>query len=67
MLSLNMNSIPVYDIRLYNMQGTRLHQQQARFGKIEFNLSNLPNGIYFLHIYDGLHNMPDIHKIVVKH
>jgi len=40
----------IYDIRLFNAQGVVVRQQQTKTGKIEFNVTNLPEGTYFLHI-----------------
>ena len=56
-----------YDIRLYDGQENMLRQQYAKDGVIQFNVSNLPNGIYYLHIYDGVNSMPEIQQIVVQH
>jgi len=39
-----------YEIRLVNAQGFIVRQQKASSGKIEFNVSNLPEGTYYLHI-----------------
>jgi hypothetical protein len=33
---------------------------------VQFNVSNLPVGIYYLHVYDGVNSKPEIHKIVVE-
>jgi hypothetical protein len=54
-----------YDVRLYNDKGNLLRQQSAKGGQIEFNVANLPNGMYYLHIYDGAKNKPEIQKILV--
>ena len=62
-----LNTDPVYDIRLYDGQGKLLRNAKARDGKIEFNVSNLPNGIYYLHIYDGVSDKPDMRQIIVEH
>ena len=57
---------PVTDIRLYDGQGNMVRQTFAHGGTVQFNVSNLPNGIYYLHIYDGVNNIPVIHQIVVE-
>jgi hypothetical protein len=57
---------PAYDLRLYDGQGNLLRQSSTKGGKVEFNVSNLPAGIYYLHIYDGISNKPDIRQIVVE-
>ena len=58
---------PAYDIRLYDGQGNLLRQATAKGGTIQFNISNLPNGIYYLHIYDGVSETPEMQQIVVEH
>jgi len=56
----------VYDIRLYDGQGNLLRQTTTKGGKIQFNVSNLPNGIYYLHVYDGVSETPEIRQIMVE-
>jgi len=56
-----------YDIRLYDSQGNMSHQAKSQSGIVQFNVSNMPDGIYFLHISDGVSTTPDIHKVIVKH
>ena len=56
---------PTYDIRLYDGQSNLLRQQTTKGDKIEFNVSNLSSGIYYLHIYDGVNSQPEIHQVVV--
>ena len=58
---------PVFDVRLYDGQGKQLRQQFSTGGTIEFSVSNLASGVYFLHIYDDVSNMPKTHLIVVEH
>lgn len=36
-------------------------------GITEFNVSTLPDNIYYLHIYDGVYNTPEIQQISVEH
>ena len=60
-------SEPTYDIYLYDGQGNLLRQQKTKGGTVQFNVSNLPNGIYYLHIYDGVNNAPEIQQIMVEH
>jgi len=54
-----------YDIRLYDGMGNLLRQQKTNGGTIQFNVSNLAAGLYFLHIYDGVNEKPEIQKIEV--
>jgi len=59
---------PAYDIRLYNGYVTQLLQATAKKGgKVKFNVSSLPNGTYYLHIYDGINPQPEKQQIIVKH
>jgi len=37
---------PDYDLRLYDGQGNLLQQQQTKGGTVQFNVSNLTNGVY---------------------
>ncbi len=56
-----------YDIRLYDGQGNLLRRTTSRGEKVEFNVANLPNGLYYLHIYDGVSEQPEMRQIVVQH
>jgi len=58
---------PTYDVRLLDEQGNLLRQQQSKGGTIQFNVSSLPNGIYFLYIYDGVNSTPSMQQIIVVH
>ena len=58
---------PSYDIRLYNMSGNIALQQFAQGGTVRFDVSNLPNGVYHLHIYDGISSTPYTQQIIVQH
>jgi hypothetical protein len=55
------------DIRLYDNQGNLLRNAKTRGGSIQFNVASLPNGIYYLHIYDGVNASPEMRQIVVEH
>ena len=63
----NLKAPPTYDIRLYDGQGNILRQQKAQGGTVQFNVSALPDGIYYLHIYDGVSETPEMHQIMVEH
>ena len=56
-----------YDVRLYDGYGNLLLQEFSKGGTVEFNVSKLPVGIYYLHIYDGVNEKPAIHQIMVEH
>ena len=56
-----------FDIRLFDAQGSMVRHSQAQSGIIQYNVSNLPDGIYYLRINDGISASIDIYKIIVKH
>jgi len=58
---------PNFDIRLYDGQGNLLRQQKAKGGTVQFNVSDLPFGVYYLHVYDGVSETPEMRQIVVEH
>ena len=60
-------SAPVFDIRLYDSRGRLFQQQKASGGTVQFNVSGLPNGICYLHVYNGISGKPEIQKIIVQH
>ena len=55
-----------YDARLYDGLGNMLQQQFTQGGRLEFNVSALPEGVYYLHVYDGVSPTPEIHQVVVE-
>ena len=63
----NTQSDLVFDIRLYDGQGNLLRQTTVKDGKTEFNINNLPNGIYYLHVHDGVNDKPELRQILVEH
>jgi len=64
----NINAKDVtFDIRLYNRLGNLLRQANTQGNTVQFNVLNLPDGIYYLHIYDEVNSMPKIQQIIVKH
>ncbi|MDR2234018.1 MAG: trypsin-like serine protease [Tannerella sp.] len=57
-----------YDIRLYDGQGTQLRQTVTKGeSNTQFDVSGLPNGTYYLHVYDGVNAKPEMYQIIVKH
>jgi len=46
--------------------GQLLRQAVAKDGTVQFNVSNLPAGIYYLHIYDGISSTPEIQQIMIE-
>jgi hypothetical protein len=58
---------PAFDIKLYDNNGILCRQATSTGQSVSFDVSNLPNGIYFLHVYNGIAPEPEIHKIIVQH
>ena len=57
---------PARDVRLYDGQGNLLRQRKTRDVAVQFNVANLPNGIYYLHVYDGINEKPKMQQIIVE-
>jgi hypothetical protein len=55
-----------FDARLYDGQGNLLHSAKTQGGTVKFNVSNLLDGLYYLHVYDGVNSMPEMLQIVVE-
>ena len=64
---INAKASTTYDVRLYNGQGNQVRQQNFKGGTVQLNVSNLPNGLYYIHIHDNSNNKPIVHTIIVKH
>ena len=56
-----------FDIRLYNSTGTLQRQTATKNDKLQINVSGLSDGIYYLHVYDGISSKPEILTLIVKH
>ena len=54
-----------YDVRIYDSWGNRVKQVIAEDGSAGFDLSDLPDGTYYLHICNGV-DEPMIQPIVVE-
>ena len=63
----NLNADPVFDIRFFNGYGLQLRQQSTKGGTVQLNVSDLPNGLYFLYINDGVSGKPERVPVIVKH
>jgi len=64
----NTNKPLRYDIHLYDIQGNLVRNTNTtKAGTVQLNVTNLPDGNYFLHIYDGVDATPFMKQIVVKH
>jgi hypothetical protein len=71
-IDINLNTVNsrqalTYEFRLYDSQGTMQRAQNTRSSTAQIDVSSLPDGIYFLHIYDGVNSTPEVHRIIVKH
>ena len=58
-------SVPVYDVRLLDIYAVTRHQTTTQGGTVQFNLSNLPAGVYYLMVHDGI-SAPLLQQIVVE-
>lgn len=56
-----------YDIRLFNLQGSLVRSVQSAGERITLDVSGLPGGNYFLHVYKNGTAEPQVHKIIVRH
>ena len=61
------SSATSFDIRLYCIQGKMLRQTKAVGGTVQFDVSKIPDGIYFLHLCDGISSTHQSFKIIIKH
>ena len=57
---------PSFDVRLYDGQGHLIRQTATKGDDVRFNVSNLHNGIYYLHVYDGVSEKPEMQQIIVE-
>jgi hypothetical protein len=57
-----------YEIRLYDELGSQLRQAVAKSETgVQFDVSGLPDGTYYLHVYDGVNAKPEMYQIIVRH
>ena len=49
------------------LAGNLLRQKKTKGRTVEFNVANLLDGVYYLHIYDGVSENPEMIPIVVEH
>ena len=60
--------LQIVDVEAFNGVPTDSNYvDMAKSGKVQFNVSNLPNGFYYLHIYENINEKPTIQQIIVKH
>jgi len=62
----NFNISTDFDVRLFDGFGNLVRQTATKGGSVQFNVSNLPVGIYYLHVYDGVSDKPEIYQIIVE-
>jgi hypothetical protein len=55
------------DVKLYDYLGSLRHSATSTGETLLLNVSELPNGIYFLHVHDGIMNEPEVKRIIVSH
>ena len=65
--SISQRIVSTYYICLYNSNGNIIRRAESKGNNLEFNVSNLLNGIYFLHIYDDINSIHGNQTVVVKH
>lgn len=56
-----------YELRLFDSQGSLVRNLRMVERQMSINVSNLSNGIYFLHIYKSGITQPEVHKVIVSH
>ena len=56
-----------YDVRLFNLQGSLVRTARSAGEQISLDVSGLPGGNYFLHIYDGKGEKPVVQQVIVSH
>lgn len=56
-----------YELRLFDSQGSLVRNLRMVERQMSINVSNLSNGIYFLHIYKPGIAQPEVHKVIVSH
>jgi hypothetical protein len=63
---LKLKKEPSFDVRLYDHQGNLLRQATIKGGRVEWNVANLPAGVYYLHVYDGVNEKPEVRQVVIE-
>jgi predicted Zn-dependent protease len=53
--------------KLYDNAGVLRRQATSTGQEVTFDVSSLSNGFYILHVYDGIADKPEVHKILVSH
>jgi len=63
-LNISFSKDGIYEIALYDIAGKLLRQKQADGAIVIFEMGDLSNGVYFVHMSDGSHSK--VTKIVKK-
>ena len=59
--------VPMFELKLFSNSGFLVRQTSSAAGVVSIDVSTLPNGFYFLHVYGNDKTTPRVAKIVVKH
>jgi predicted Zn-dependent protease len=54
-------------VKLYDSTGILQRQTTSTGEDITLDVANLENGLYILHVHDGLADEPETHKILISH
>jgi hypothetical protein len=55
-----------YDIRLYDRNSNAVRQLATEEEQFQFDISDLPNGNYSLHIYDDIDDTPIVQQVIIE-
>ena len=58
---------PTFEVRLYNWSGILMRNTTIKGSSVQFNVSKLPNGIYYLNVYDKVNDKSEVKQIIVQH
>ena len=63
------SSAPAFDIRLYDRDGMLQGRVKSKGqGTTHLNVSDLPDGVYLLHVYNSWNPLqPEVHTVIIKH
>jgi len=54
-----------YNVNLFDSQANLVRQQRSTGGAVEFNVGNLPTGVYFLYIFDNVNDKLEVKQVVI--
>jgi len=67
LLPTNVKGKLTFEVRLYDGQGKLLQQQKTKGGTVQFNVASLTDGLYYVHVYNGMNSTPEMFPVVVEH